>query len=461
MTAQATINQVSPAFVAWTTAPYAPFAENLPAAPAGQEDRLSRAAAILDKIRSSASPARLIADYLDEFDQLLPDLVELNIRQAVEEGRPALAQELKTLKSGFCPELVLPPLPFAEVRTQTEPAGFHGKVMLSSTSEYESPRMEHLQEVLKRQGCQVLNPDGQPITRENTPDVAVFSNPHLNPDLLEQMAVLSARGVPILLDLDRDFENLPVSHPDYTSQGLGVKTRGKAFSSALLLADAITVPSDVLAGSLCSAGYSAQVVPDAWSNANPLWRDPTPARGYIHIGISGAFCQLEDVTMIRRIILRAMREFTNTRLVILDHADLYHFFHHLDEERRYFLPSLKAESRPALLKQIDLLLVPLRHHPYNYAMSDRPLMEAGTRRIPWIATPVAAVKAWEKGGLTADTPEEWHDALREVLSNPALRAELGQAGKEKAQQRELHIIGSSWLQILQKTLQKATRITVA
>ena len=205
MTAQATINQVSPAFVAWTTAPYAPFAENLPATPAGQEDRLSRAAAILDKIRSSASPARLVADYLDEFDQLLPDLVELNIRQAVEEGRPALAQELKTLKSGFCPELVLPPLPFAEVRAQTEPAGFHGKVLLSSTSEYESPRMEHLQEVLKRQGCQVVNPDGQPITKENTPDVAVFSNPHLNPDLLEQMAVLSARGVPILLDLD---------HPD-------------------------------------------------------------------------------------------------------------------------------------------------------------------------------------------------------------------------------------------------------
>jgi glycosyltransferase involved in cell wall biosynthesis len=216
-----------------------------------------------------------------------------------------------------------------------------------------------------------------------------------------------------------------------------------------------------MAASLRTGGYTVYTVPDAWSKTNALWNSPAPARGYLHIGLSGYFGQLEDITEIRRIVLRVMREFPNTRLVILDNPDFYHFFHHLDEDRRFFLPSLRAESRPALLKQIDLLLLPLRNHPYNRASSDRPLLEAGLRQIPWIATPIPAFTTWKDGGLTAETPEEWHAALRELLSNAELRAELGRAGEKHAQQRELQIVGRTWLTLLQETVEKHVKALVA
>ena len=436
------------------------------------EDQIVRAAGMLQNLRASSNPAAQMQAYLDEFDHLLPALVELHIRQATEGNQPVLAQALRGLKSRVqTAPLRAPSGDCLQADTPPQSIGFHGKVILftptvtvgtgagtAADAPFASQRMLHLREILEKAGCPVLGSTERPgFLESDPPDLAIFSNPHLDPAVLEQMALLSARKIPILLDLDRDFENLPVSHPDYANQGLGVQSRGRAYSASLLLANTITVPSKKMAETLQAASRCVYHAPEAWSKANTLWRLPLPARANLHIGLSGQFCQLEDIAIIRRIILRVMREFPHTRLVILDTPNIYHFFDHLDEDRRLFLPSLKVESRPALLKQVDILLIPLRNHPYNHAISDLALVEAGVAQIPWVASPAPAIIDWKEGGIIADSAEEWHSAIRELVLNENHRVMLAQAGALRAQHRELHEVSKIWSEIAVRTVEETVK----
>ena len=62
------------------------------------ENDIIRAATLLEKIVNSDNPAQLVALHLDEIDELLPALIELNIRQAQADGRPELAESLRNLQ---------------------------------------------------------------------------------------------------------------------------------------------------------------------------------------------------------------------------------------------------------------------------------------------------------------------------------------------------------------------------
>jgi len=88
---------------------------------------------------------------------------------------------------------------------------------------------------------------------------------------------------------------------------------------------------------------------------------------------------------------------------------------------------------------VDILLVPMRDTPFNRCQSDRRLVEAGARRLPWIASPIPAFITWETGGLIADTPDEWFSHLGQLILDPDLRSTLGQAGWRKAESREMVI----------------------
>ena len=70
------------------------------------ENDIVRAAFLLDKIINSDSPAELVSRHLDEIDELLPALIELNIRQAHADGKTELAQALRALQFNVDRQLV-------------------------------------------------------------------------------------------------------------------------------------------------------------------------------------------------------------------------------------------------------------------------------------------------------------------------------------------------------------------
>jgi len=262
----------------------------------------------------------------------------------------------------------------------------------------------------------------------------------------------AANGIPLIVDLDMDFENLPVVHQDYSKKGLGTITNSRAYAASLLLANLITVPSQFLADSISASGYTAAVVPDGWDRRALQLQKLVPARHEIYFGWIGTSQLLEDLAMIRRAIIRVLHEFDNTKVVIIGNAQAYQLFGSVPQNKKIFLPNTAQDEYLSLMDQLDILLVPLRTHPYNNSQSDKILLEAGIKSIPWIASSIPAFVSWRAGGIIANTRDEWHTDLRQLIMDPNLRSTLGKEGFQAAGKREVKSLGNLWISMIEQTL---------
>lgn len=427
------------------------------------EEDIFRAAELLDKIVHSESPAELVALHLDEIDELMPALIELNIRQAQADGQPELAESLRSLQVNIGLQLaekeesttqpeVIPPF-----HTQSD---FGGNILFLTTAQQTS-RMSLLRSTLESFGCKVLERREYFPERENRPDVVIASNPHLNPNLIDSLSAISNAGIPIILDLDTDFDNQPISHPDYNTKGLGIPARSNAYTSAIALADMVTVPAEAHAESLKMVTNKVNVIPDGWSIQNSQWQKETQPHTTINIGWVGTSGQLEDLVFIRRYIVRIIREFPNTRMVVIGNPQSYRLFDSLPESRRLYLPAVDHEEYPHLLGQLDLLMVPLRNTPFNITQPDTILMEAGAKGVPWLASPIPSFLRWQHGGLIAEAQEDWHLHLRTLVMDEELRRKLARDGKVAAHSREMLQVGKQWLEAIRDVIQIPTPAFVA
>jgi glycosyltransferase involved in cell wall biosynthesis len=164
---------------------------------------------------------------------------------------------------------------------------------------------------------------------------------------------------------------------------------------------------------------------------------------------------LEDLILIRRYIIRVIREFPNTRIVIIGDPHAYRLFDGMPENRRMYIPLVGHEEIPYLLSQLDILLVPLRNRPYNMSLPDTILMQAGARGIPWLATPIPSYRDWSDGGILTETVgDEWHLNLRHLLMDQELRNSLGRAGREAARDREMAHVCKLWLEVISRLTAK-------
>ncbi len=428
------------------------------------ENDIMRAADLLDKIINSESPAALVDRHLDEIDELLPALIELNIRQAYADGRPELADSLRSLQHNIDYQLIAKgdEKSFLDQRNNLAASPFNGNILfLLPDLEQKSNRMTLLQSALASLGCHVSENREYNPNRDSKPDVVITSNSHLNPSLLESMAALSIADVPIILDLDTDFEKQPISHPEYSTKGLGTYARSSAYASAISLAGAVTVPSIAQADSLKNQVENVCVIPDGWSNQNKLWHKDSPARNTLNIGWLGTSGQLEDLVFIRRFIIRIIREFQNTKIVIIGNPQAYRLFENLPENRRLYLPAVAPEEFPYQLSHVDILLAPLRNTPYNLSLPDTLLMEAGARGVPWIASSIPAFKRWHNGGVISESPDEWHLNLRHLITDNELRSRLGKDGRSAADTREMNRVGKLWLEVINQMTRKGIDILSA
>jgi len=421
------------------------------------ENDILRAALLLDKILNSENPAELVSKHLDEIDELLPALIELNIRQAHIDGKADLAESLRSLQLNIDYQLVAKEegKPLKDEDTALSNLKFNGNIlMLLPDMEKKSNRMILLKSALEAYGCRVTEKGEYVSGRDTKPDVVITSNPHTNPALLESLSVLSEANLPIIVDLDTDFEKQPASHQDYNTNGLGNQVRSNAYNSAISMASMVSVPSEMQAASLKALVDHVCVIPDGWSHQNKLWDKSTHPRSTINIGWVGSSGQLEDLLFIRRFIIRIVREFPNTRIVIMGNPQAYRLFENLPENRRMYLPVVAHEEFPYLLSQIDILLVPLRNLPYNTSLADTILVEAGAKGIPWIASPISSFRRWQAGGIISESLDEWHLNLRHLVMDDEFRRSLGEAGKHAARSREMNYVGRLWLEIIDQLTNK-------
>lgn len=408
------------------------------------ENDILRAATLLGKIINSENPAELVSNNLDQIDDLLIALIEVNVRQAHADGRGDIAEALRNLQLNIDYQKGAKD----DVTMHGDIASKKNLLMLFPDPDNKSQRMTLLKSTLESFGCCINEAGKFVFGRDVAPDLVIASNPHINPALVDNLMELSQAGIPILLDLDADYKQLPASHPDYQRAGLGTQTANDTFATALSLADVITVPTQVQVASLGEVANRTRVIPNGWSRQNKLWERNPAHRGTISLGWVGTSGELDDLMLIRRFIVRILREFSNAQIVIIGSPQAYRLFDGLPETRRKYIPLVAHEEFPYLLSQLDILMVPLRNLPQNTSMADTLLMEAGAKGIPWIASPIPAFYEWMQGGIIPETLDEWHLNLRHLVMDTELRRKLGKAGRESAQTREMEYVGRLWLQLI-------------
>jgi hypothetical protein len=430
------------------------------------DSELQNAANLLQSIVNSPRPSVEVARRLDEIDCLIPALLDLNIRQARMDGRPDLAAGLSDLKAnielqksllGYKTNRLTEKIPAYEpVHENFRPEQdlitnivpmqrFTGRVAVFQPHDTEPNghnRIQLLKSALYAKGLLINADDGQP----RQPDAAVFSNPFVDPALMEKMSSLSTEGVPLILDLDQSGGQSTLAALRQSSPDVTLQTLNKAYATALMLADLITVPSDSQAEKLRASGYMVLTIPNGWSVANPYWAAKAAHAGTpVRVGWFGSSGSLEDLALIRRPLIRLLREFEEgLRLVIVDDQDACQMFDEVSDSLTTFFPCAAHNDIPYLMDQMDILLLPARNGAVNHEFLENMLLYAGVKKIPWLATPQTEAAGWKRGGLICSNTEDWHVNLRQLIIEKDFRQSLGMEGFQAASRREMLIHIYQW-----------------
>ncbi len=279
-------------------------------------------------------------------------------------------------------------------------------------------------------------------------DCFVVANPHLSPQLLEVCRAAKAAGKRLIVDLERNFHAIPRSSPQYPRGGGGNPQGLRHLEQILPQADVVTFPHASLLSRYQAFTRRAEVIPYLWDAANPLWHKPSPPRSTFNLGLVWLYTEPNDLRLIKEGIRRLVQENPRVLLSIAGEYALYRALSDVAEERRLYLPAGRIEDYPYLLAQFDLLLLPSESNAYNQARSDLPLLEAGVRGLPWVASPAPAFQEWGAGGLLVSQSSEWYEALKTLVNDAAVYRQLSQAGRSRAASRRLEAGRNPWLSLL-------------
>lgn len=143
---------------------------------------------------------------------------------------------------------------------------------------------------------------------------------------------------------------------------------------------------------------------------------------------SGSITHNADVELILPVLVRILKENPKVELHLVGELDL-------PEELKPFKKQLVTrefvawEELPALIRSVDINLVPLEDTVFNEAKSENKWVEAALVKVPTIASNVGAFKRMiqnNETGILCNTADEWYKALCTLIGDAGVRAKLAQ-----------------------------------
>jgi glycosyltransferase involved in cell wall biosynthesis len=279
---------------------------------------------------------------------------------------------------------------------------------------------------------------------KNRYDLVICSRP-MNPAIVQAFKDLK---MPILADMDDDFWSIPSYHPGYKTVGPGNPMAIASFNKCLELADAISTSTDTLKQKFQEQyGDKVYLVENGWDAENINWQksviEKDPKK--VYVGWTGTITHRKDFTLTLNAIADISVDFDNVVFVIYGDPDIYNMLSAIPEHKKLFIPPTEYQEYPGVLGCFDILMVPLLDNAFNAAKSDIKLVDAGARKIPWIASRSSAYMKWYDGGMFASTTEEWIEHLSDFIRSHSTRKRLGEIGYQKALTRESKAILPEWI----------------
>lgn len=241
-------------------------------------------------------------------------------------------------------------------------------------------------------------------------------------DIDDLVFASSARGL--------DFATMP--HIDRQV----LEDRFEPHSRALAMCDAVLVTTEPLARHARELNDRVFVVPNAASKEMVRLADAALASAqkeskFVTIAyLSGTPTHDRDFLHAADGVLSALETDRSCRLLVVGNLTLDSRFER-NRDRITTVPLQPWQRLPTILAGVDINLAPLEpDNPFTESKSCLKYIEAGLLGVPTIASPRADFKrAIDSGrnGILAETPEEWQEALEQLVGNSALREAMGRA----------------------------------
>jgi glycosyltransferase involved in cell wall biosynthesis len=191
----------------------------------------------------------------------------------------------------------------------------------------------------------------------------------------------------------------------------------------------------VLAGNAFLAQYargfsqSVQIVPTTIDTDSYQPRTRAPDGGPVCIGWSGSFSTIRDFRLALPVLRRLRARFgERVRFQVIGDGSFR------DEELGIVGQPWNADSEVADLQQIDIGLMPLPDNEWSRGKCGLKGLQYMALGLPTLMSPVgvnAEIITDGKDGFLPRSDEEWERALSALIESPALRAEIGAAGRQR------------------------------
>jgi GT2 family glycosyltransferase len=233
--------------------------------------------------------------------------------------------------------------------------------------------------------------------------------------------------------------------PDVERQVLA--DRIEAHTRAMAMCDAVFVPTEPLAELARELNPHIYVIPNAASKEMVRLADEAldervddgdAQKGVTIAYFSGSPTHDRDFLQSADAVLWALDQDASCRLLVVGNLSLEARFDRF-QDRITRVPIQPWRRLPRLLRTVDINLAPLEpDNPFTESKSCLKYIEAGLVGVPTISSARSDFRrAIEHGenGLLADSPEEWRDALGQLLDSRQLRTRLGRAAHDDVRAR--------------------------
>ena len=235
---------------------------------------------------------------------------------------------------------------------------------------------------------------------------------------------LARLPVPVIFDFD-DAIWLPDPSGHHGLLG-NLKNPAKT-SKIITLADTVVAGNDYLAGYARQFNDKVQVIP---TTIDTHWYQPAgkPAKRAVVIGWSGSFSTLKHFTGIVPVLKRIKEKYQDqVRFKVIGDPE------YRNPELGIIGQKWQAATEVEDLQEIDIGIMPLPDNEWARGKCGAKGLQYMGVAVPTVMSPVGVNTAIITDGINgflAGTEEEWFTKLSQLIDSPALRSQLGQAGRE-------------------------------
>lgn len=242
-----------------------------------------------------------------------------------------------------------------------------------------------------------------------------------------------SKGCRMIVDMDDDFACIPPWNQSHKTFQPGSEPYEAALSH-LKNSEMLTVSTETLRRRFEDRAHRARVLPNLidpkdWVG-HPVCpeREKDPHLRILYGGASGHYGDLDEVKQ----AVKSLVHNPPTPFRLICFGSVPGWIHTLGRKYpgRVVIPGAWIPFRdyPAAVAWggFDLAIAPLADHPFNHAKSNIKWLEAGIQQIPLICSDVGPYKDIpdECAIKVENTPAQWSQALRGILDEPQIRADV-------------------------------------